>query len=67
MIVLIFIILISWIIILHFKIIEIERNYLGDTSSFKQELKKKDKDIIKLNREVDYYKNQKNYEEYLKD
>ena len=67
MMILIIIALVIWVISLYFKLMNRDTKYLGDTSSFKRRLQKKDKDIKKLEKELIYWKNRENYEEYLKD
>jgi hypothetical protein len=59
--------LIFWIICLHFKLTDLRRNYLGETSSLKLKLKEKDKIISRLEENIRYWKRKKEYEEYLKD
>ena len=59
--------LVIWVIVLYFKLMDKDTKYLGDTSSFKRQLEKKDKDIKELEREVFYWKTREKYEEHLKD
>jgi hypothetical protein len=55
------------IIIFIFRIIIMNRDYLCEISSKNLIISRMQKEIDSLNNEVSYYKNQKKYEEYLKD
>ena len=56
-----------WIILLHFELVENNREYLGDISTLQLEILKKEKEIIELKRQIEYHKNKLKYEDYLKD
>jgi hypothetical protein len=59
-------ILFLWVGLLHFELMEINREYLCDTSSLKLRLKEKDEEIFELKKQIEYYKNKLSYEDYLK-
>jgi hypothetical protein len=47
--------------------IDKDKEYLGEVSSLKLRLKDKEKELKKLKKELEYYKNSKKYDEYLYD
>jgi predicted Holliday junction resolvase-like endonuclease len=63
----IIVILLIFVVMLHIEIMEINREYLCDTSSLKLRLTEKEKEIVELKRQVEYHKNKLRYEDYLKD
>jgi len=67
MLIIIVFILFFWIILLHAEIMEINRAYLGDISSFELRFKEKEKKILELKKQVEYYKGQESCNDYLTD
>lgn len=60
-------ILVVCLFLLFLKAINKDKEHLGDVSTLKLKLKDKDKEIENLKRDLVYYKNRLDYEEYLKD